>query len=85
MCDGVRPKLGEGRIIRFVFPILILIFWGWVLGTVGIFPAVPLTMALIIALGSSPQTQPIVILLGSEVTQKPEPEEETGATVGETD
>jgi hypothetical protein len=36
-------------------------------------------MALIIALESSPQTRPMAILLGPEVTQKPEPEEETSA------
>lgn len=35
-----------------------LIYRGWVLGMVGVFPAVLITMALIIALCFSPQTQP---------------------------
>lgn len=82
----LEPKImGRGLGISTLAVFLSLLFWGWVLGTVGVFLAVPLTMALIIALGSSPQTQPIAILLGSEVTQKLEPEEETGATGGETD
>lgn len=55
---------------------LSLLFWGWVLGTVGVFLSVPLTMALMIALDASPQTRPIAILLGPEIVQKPQPDEE---------
>jgi hypothetical protein len=38
------------------------------LGTVGAFLSVPLTMALIIAFQASPQTRPIAVLLGPEVS-----------------
>lgn len=51
-----------------------LLFWGWVLGTVGVFLATPLTIALVIALEASPQTRPFAILLGPTVNQLPEPE-----------
>jgi AI-2 transport protein TqsA len=56
-----------------------LLFWGWVLGTVGVFLAVPLTMSLMIALDSSPRTRPIAILLGPEVSEKPGPQAQTPA------
>jgi predicted PurR-regulated permease PerM len=71
----LEPRImGRGLGISTLVVFLSLLFWGWVLGTVGVFLAVPLTMALIIALDASPQTRPIAILLGPEVTQKPEPE-----------
>jgi predicted PurR-regulated permease PerM len=69
--------MGHGLGISALAVFLSLLFWGWVLGTVDVFLAVPLTMALIVALEASPQTRPIAILLGPAVTQKPETEEET--------
>jgi predicted PurR-regulated permease PerM len=71
----LEPRImGRGLGISTLVVFLSLLFWGWVLGTVGVFLAVPLTMALIIALDASPQTRPIAILLGPDVTQKLEPE-----------
>ena len=82
----LEPRImGRGLGISTLAVFLSLLFWGWVLGTVGVFLAVPLTMALIVALESSPQTRPIAILLGPEVTEKPEPEEETSAAGGAAD
>jgi predicted PurR-regulated permease PerM len=66
--------MGRGLGISTLAVLLSLLFWGWVLGTVGVFLAVPLTMSLIVALDSSPQTRPIAILLGPEVTEKPHPQ-----------
>lgn len=63
--------MGKELGISTLAVLLSLLFWGWVLGTVGVFLAVPLTMSLIIALDSSPQTRPIAILLGPEVSEKP--------------
>src|SRR5262245_189589 len=40
----------------------------WLLGPIGLFLSVPLTMVLAVALNTSPHTRPIAILLGSEVT-----------------
>ena len=42
-----------------------------------LFLAVPLTMALMIALEASPQTRPIAILLGPALTEQPESDEDT--------
>ena len=43
---------------------LSLLFWGWLLGTVGMLLSVPLTMALKIALESSQNTIQYAVLLG---------------------
>ena len=73
----LEPKImGRGLGISTLAVFLSLLFWGWVLGTVGVFLSVPLTMALMIALEASPQTRPIAILLGPEIVQKPEPHEQ---------
>ena len=73
----LEPRvMGRGLGISTLAVFLSLVLWGWVLGTVGVFLAVPLTMVLIIALDASPQTRPIAVLLGPQVTEKPEPEEE---------
>jgi hypothetical protein len=45
---------------------LSLIFWGWVLGPVGLLLSVPLTMTLKIAAESHPETRWLAILLGPE-------------------
>lgn len=73
----LEPRImGRGLGISTLAVFFSLLFWGWVLGTVGVFLATPLTIALIIALDASPHTRPIAILLGPEVTQRPEPEKE---------
>jgi len=72
----LEPKImGRGLGISTLAVFLSLLFWSWVLGTVGAFLSVPLTMALMIAFEASPQTRPIAILLGPEVAPKPDPEE----------
>jgi len=62
----LEPRLtGRELGISPVLILLSLLFWGWVLGPVGLFLAVPLTMAVMEALHASPSTRPIAILLGS--------------------
>jgi predicted PurR-regulated permease PerM len=76
----LEPRImGRGLGISTLAVFLSLLFWGWVLGTVGVFLSVPLTMALMIALEASPQTRPVAILLGPEIVEKPEPEEGASA------
>jgi predicted PurR-regulated permease PerM len=45
---------------------LSLVFWGWVLGPVGMLLSVPLTMVVKIALEGNPQTRALALLLGTE-------------------
>jgi AI-2 transport protein TqsA len=73
----LEPRvMGRGLGISTLAVFLSLLLWGWVLGTVGVFLAVPITMVLIIALDASPQTRPIAVLLGPKVTEEPAPKEE---------
>ena len=56
--------MGCGLSALVVFPSLV--FRGWVLGPVGMFLSVPLTMMIKIAFDSRPDTHWIAVLLGSE-------------------
>jgi AI-2 transport protein TqsA len=62
----VEPRfLGRGLGLSTLIVFLSLLFWGWVLGTIGLFLSVPLTMTAIIALKSKPETEWIPAMLGS--------------------
>jgi predicted PurR-regulated permease PerM len=45
---------------------LSLLAWGWILGTAGMFFAVPLTMALKIVLESDPDARWLAVLMGQD-------------------
>jgi predicted PurR-regulated permease PerM len=62
----LEPKImGEGLGLSPAVIFFSLIFWGWVLGPVGMFLAVPLTMTLKIALDSHPDTRWLGVLLSN--------------------
>ncbi len=62
----LEPKImGDGLGLSPAVIFFSLIFWGWVLGPVGMFLAVPLTMTLKIAFDSHPDTTWIGILLSN--------------------
>ncbi len=67
MGNVVEPRvMGRGLGLSTLVVFLSLVFWGWVLGLVGMLLAVPLTMTLKIALDSREETRWISVLLGPE-------------------
>ena len=61
----LEPRfMGYGLGISPLVVILSMIFWGWLLGPIGMLLSVPLTMGLKAILQSSDATRPIAILMG---------------------
>jgi predicted PurR-regulated permease PerM len=69
--NAIEPRImGQQLGLRFVWIFVSLIFWGWILGPVGMLLAVPLTMTVRIITEAHPDTKWISQLL----TPEPKPE-----------
>ena len=68
---GIEPRLlGHGLGISTVVVFLSLIFWGWLLGPIGLFLAAPLTIVVKIVLQAFDETRWIAILLDEKVPKE---------------
>jgi len=56
--------MGKGLGLSTLVVFISLVFWGWVLGPVGMLLSVPLTITVKLALDSEPETQWLGRLLG---------------------
>ena len=62
----IEPRImGKDLGLSILIIFVSLIFWGWLLGPVGMFLALPITLVIKIILHSQPETRWISILLGS--------------------
>ena len=62
----LEPKLtGKGLSLSTLVVFLSLVFWGWVLGPIGMILSVPMTSLVKIALESYEETRGLAIMLGS--------------------
>ncbi|MEW8052233.1 MAG: AI-2E family transporter [Candidatus Thiodiazotropha sp.] len=63
--NAIEPRfMGKGLGLSPLIVFISLVFWGWVLGPVGMFLSVPLTMAMKIVLDSNHDTRGLAAMLG---------------------
>lgn len=84
MGNIVEPRvMGQGLGLSTFIVFVALVFWGWALGTVGMFLAVPLTIMVQIVLASGSETRRFAILLGGDLDKDPDLREADNSHVAE--
>ena len=67
MGNILEPRfMGKGLGLSTLVVFLSLIFWGWILGPIGMLLSVPLTITIKIALDSSDETRWLSVMLGPD-------------------
>ena len=70
--NAIEPRvMGRGLGLSPLVVMLSLVFWGWVLGPIGMVLSVVLTVTVKIVLESADETRWIAVLLGSKVPAPP--------------
>ena len=71
MGNVIEPRfMGKGVGLSTLVVFISLVFWGWVLGPVGMLLSVPLTMVVKLALEARQDTHWIAVLLGPDIEPK---------------
>jgi len=67
MGNVIEPRfMGRGLGLSTLVVFLSLVFWGWLLGSVGMLLSVPLTMVVKIAMESREETRWLALLLSAD-------------------
>ncbi len=73
----IEPRVvGRGVGMSPLVVLLSILFWGWLLGPVGMILSVPLTMSIKIVLGARPETQAFAVLIGRGIPEDERPFDE---------
>jgi len=66
--NGLEPRMmGKGLGLSPLVIVVTLIFWGWVLGPIGMLLSIPLTMAVKIGLESFEESRLVALLMGTGI------------------